>query len=357
MKIINIIVIFILSIVILAGCAKNQDVLDKSETDTPKEVTQEAAVTPTVDESKDKEELPVEKTKIKIAALKGPTSMGMVKMMEDAEKNEAVNDYTFTIAGVADEITASLINGDFDVAAVPCNLASVLYNKTKGEIVLAGVNTLGVLYIIETGDSITSIADLKGKTIYSTGLGTTPQYTLNYLLESNGIDVEKDVQVEYKSEATEVAAILSGAENAIAMLPQPFVTTVMMNNDKVRIALEVSREWDEISEDGSSVVTGVVVVRREFLENNKEAFDAFLEEYKKSADYTNNNIAEAAALIEKYDIFKAAVAEKAIPYCNITMITGDEIKEKVGGYLATLYRQNPKSVGGNLPGEDFYYIK
>jgi NitT/TauT family transport system substrate-binding protein len=281
----------------------------------------------------------------------------MVKVMEDNTTDAAANHYTFTIAGAADEITAGLVKGDFDVAAVPCNLASVLYNKTKGQIKLAGVNTLGVLYIVETGDRIHSVADLKGKTIYSTGLGTTPQYTLNYILSANNIDPEKDVTVEYKTEATEVAALLSDSSDAIAMLPQPYVTTVMMNNDKIRIALDVAKEWDAVSKDGSSVVTGVVVVRSEFLEKNKDAFDAFLKEYEASAAYVNENTEDASALVEKFDIFKAAVIKKAIPYCNITLLEGEDMKTKVNGYLTSLFNQNPQSIGGALPADDFYYMR
>jgi NitT/TauT family transport system substrate-binding protein len=214
-----------------------------------------------------------------------------------------------------------------------------------------------VLYIVETGESITKVEDLKGKTIYSTGLGTTPQFTLNYLLTSHGIDPEKDVTIEYKTEATEVAAILSKADDAIAMLPQPYVTTVMMNNDKVKIALDVAKEWEAISKDGSSVVTGVVVVRSEFLENNKEAVDAFLAEYATSATYVNTNVEEASALVEKFDIFKAAVIRKAMPFCNITFLQGEEMKTKVNGYLTVLYNQNPQAVGGTLPADDFYYMQ
>ena len=296
------------------------------------------------------------KIDINIAALKGPTAMGMISVMEDAEAGNTANNYNFDIFGAADEISTGLAKGEIDIAAVPCNLASVLYNNTQGKIKLAGINTLGVLYIVETGDSIQTIEDLRGKTIYSTGLGTTPQYTLNYLLSSNGIDPDKDVTIEYKSEATEVAALLSQSEDAIAMLPQPYVTTVMMNNDKVRIALDTTKEWEAISTDGISVVTGTVVVRSEFLEKNPKAFDAFMEEYSKSAEFVNSNVEEAAALIEKFDIFKATVAKKAIPYCNITLIQGEEMKEKVSGYLNVLYKQNPKSIGGELPKDDFYYI-
>jgi NitT/TauT family transport system substrate-binding protein len=296
-----------------------------------------------------------DKIEIKIAALKGPTAIGMVKVMEDTAAGTTENNYTFTIAGAADEISTGLVKGEFDIAAVPCNLASVLYNKTEGKIKMAAINTLGVLYIVETGDTIKTVEDLKGKTIYSTGFGTTPQFTLNYLLNSYGIDPEKDVTIVYKTEATEVAAILAETTDAVAMLPQPYVTTVMMNNDKLRIALNVAEEWDAVSTDGSSVVTGVVVVRSEWLENNKEAFDAFLAEYAASTTYVNEQIDEASALVEKFDIFKAAPMKKAIPYCNITLIQGFEMKEKVNGYLNVLFGQNPQSVGGKLPADDFYY--
>lgn len=308
-------------------------------------------------EASDGSKQPVQKTDISVAALKGPTAIGMVKLMEDAKNGTAAGNYQFTIAGAADEITASLLKGDIQIAAVPSNLASVLYNRSKGGIRVAAVNTLGVLYIVETGDTVHSVADLKGKTIYSTGAGTTPEYTLRYLLTEAGLDPDKDVTIEFKSEATEVAALLSQADDAVAMLPQPFVTTVMMNNDKVRIALDVTKEWEAVSENGSSVVTGVVAVNAAFLEENKEAFDAFLEEYDASAKFVNESVEEAAALVESFDIFKAAVAVKAIPLCNVTFIRGDEMKEKLTGYLQTLYDQNPDSVGGAMPGEDFYYME
>lgn len=295
-------------------------------------------------------------TVMRIAALKGPTAIGMVKLMMDSDLSSAAKQYTFSISGTADEISTGLVKGDYDVAALPCNLAAVLYNNTKGKIKLAGINTLGVLYIVETGDTVKSVSDLKGKTIYATGLGTTPQYTLNYVLRANGIDPDKDVTIEYKTEPTEVAAMLAQTDNAIAMLPQPYVTTVLMQNDKLRIALNISDEWDRVSTDGSSVVTGVVVVRSEFLKNHKDAFDEFMKKYTDSVTYVNNNIDAAAQLVENYDIFKAAPIKKAIPNCNITMIQGEDMKKKVSGYLSVLYNQEPKSVGGKLPDEDFYYI-
>jgi NitT/TauT family transport system substrate-binding protein len=356
MKKFGLIIVLLIGILTLSACTAKKEEPVKENTqpeatvavEPTEEAEAEVSPAPTIE--------PVVKTDIKIAALKGPTAIGMVKIMEDAAADTTANHYEFTIAGTADEISAGLLKGDFDIAAIPCNLAAVLFNKTQGKLKLAGINTLGVLYIIETGDGIKTVEDLRGRTIYSTGLGTTPQYTLNYLLSAYGLDPEKDVTIEYKTEATEVAALLSEAEDAVAMLPQPYVTTVMMNNEKVRIALDVAKEWEAVNKDGSSVVTGVVVVRSDFLESNKDAVDAFLTEYTNSAAFVNENIEEASALVEKFDIFKAAVIKKAIPYCNITLIQGEEMKLKVNGYLNALFEQNPKAVGGVLPTEDFYYM-
>ena len=292
------------------------------------------------------------KADVNIAAMKGPTALGMLKLMDDAEKGETANNYNFTIAGAADEITASVIKGDISIAAVPCNLASVLYNKSQGGITMLGINTLGVLYIVETGDTIKTVEDLVGKTIYSTGKGTTPEYTLNWLLKSAGI--EDTVTIEYKSEATEVAAILSQTPNAVAMLPQPYVTTVLSSNENARIALDVTKEWEALNE-GSTVVTGVVIANTAFLKENPDVVNAFMEEYAVSAAYTTGNVEEAAALSEKFDIFKIPVARKAIPYCNIVLIEGEEMKAKATAYLQVLFDQNPASVGGAMPKDDFFY--
>ena len=299
-------------------------------------------------------EAPKEKADVNIAAMKGPTALGMLKMMEDAEAGTTANNYKFTIAGAADEITASIIKGEIPIAAVPCNLASVLYNKSKGGVTMLGINTLGVLYIVETGENIQSVNDLKGKTIYSTGKGTTPEYTLNWLLKSAGMEPGKDVTIEYKSEATEVAAILSQTENAVAMLPQPYVTTVLNNNEKARIALDITKEWEALNA-GSTVVTGVVVANTKYLNENPDVVNAFMEEYVVSAAYTVENVDAAAALSEKFDIFKAPIAKKAIPYCNIVMIEGAEMKSKAQAYLQVLFDQNPAAVGGAMPEDGFFY--
>ncbi|MDE7297530.1 MAG: ABC transporter substrate-binding protein [Lachnospiraceae bacterium] len=300
---------------------------------------------------------PAEKIDIAVAALKGPTAIGMIQVMENAENKETANNYNFTIAGTADELTTGIVKGEIPIAAVPCNLASVLYNRTGGAVQIAAINTISVLYIVETGETIQSAEDLKGRTIYSTGKGTTPEYTLNYLLRAAGIDPEKDVTIEYKSEATEVAAIMAESEDAVAMLPQPYVTVAMTQNEKLRIALDVAAEWEKYTDDGSSVVTGVVLVNKAFASENKAALDAFLDEYAASVQYVTENVEDAAKLVEKFDIVKAAVAAKAIPYCNIVFLEGEEMRTKVDGYLKVLFDQQPSSVGGELPGEDFYYSR
>jgi NitT/TauT family transport system substrate-binding protein len=368
-KLLSLVIILSLCITMVTGCGKsavnnnenkqNTETTAASDTSSDSNTasnTEETSKTPETVDTKTADTSTTDKKDIKVAALKGPTAMGMVKIMDDAQQGKAANNYEFTIAGAADEITAGIISGDYDMAAIPCNLASVLYNKSRGGLKVAGINTLGVLYVVETGNEINNVADLKGKTIYSTGKGTTPEYTLNYLLSSSGIDPAKDVNIEYKSEATEVAAILSQADNAIAVLPQPYVTTVMMNNKKVRIALDITKEWNKVSSNKSTIVTGVIVVNSKFLETNKEAVDTFLSEYDSSVQFVNNNTEEAAALIEKFDILKAAAAQKALPYCNITSIQGEEMKEKISAYLQTLFDQNPDTVGGAMPDDGFYYI-
>ena len=296
-----------------------------------------------------------EKVTVKLAGMKGPTSIGLVGILEKDANGEAKNDYEFTLAGAADEITPLLIQGKLDIAAVPANLASVLYNKTEGKIKLLAVNNLGVLYIVAKGEQVDSVADLKGKTIYATGKGTTPEYTLRNILSKNGIDPDNDVTIEFKAEATEVVAAISSSENAIAMLPQPYVTVACNKVEGLEIVLDLNEEWCRVS-DGN-VVTGVIVVREEFAKQNPEAVTKFLEEYRASISAVNDDAAAAAALVVKHSIFdNEAVIAKAIPKCNITYIAGKELKAPVGSYLSVLFEQNPQSVGGKLPADDFYYI-
>ena len=295
-------------------------------------------------------------TTFRIAGLKGPTTMGMVKLMSDAEAGETHQDYQVTMYGAADEVVPLLVKGDIDLAAIPANLAANLYNQTEGKVQVAAINTLGVLYVVTTGDDVKSVEDLKGKTVYSTGKGTTPEYVLNYILKENGIDPEKDLTVEYKSEATEVAAALQAAdEGAIAVLPQPYVTAAQSQIEGLNVALNLTEEWNKVSTD-SDLGTGVLVASTEFIEQNEAAFEEFLKDYQASIEWVNSNTADAAELVANYGIVaKAPLAQKALPACNITYVDGAEMKTKLSGYLQVLFDQNPKAVGGAMPGDDFYY--
>ena len=331
------------------------------ETAAGAETEAESAEAGTASAETETADIPGEETPVRVMALKGPTAMGMVQLMDSSEAGAVSgNAYTFTIAASADEVTPKLVQGEADIAAVPANLASVLYNNTEGQVQVLAINTLGVLYIVENGESIQSVSDLAGKTIYASGKGSTPEYALNYILSGNGIDPEADVTIEWKSEHSECVAALAADEDGIAMLPQPFVTTAQTQNENLRVALDLTEEWDALQADAespSALLTGVVVVRTAFAAEHPEAVNAFLDSYQESVEYVNANIPEAASLIEKYDIVPAAVAEKALPYCNITFIEGSEMQEKLSGYLNVLFGQNPVSVGGALPAEDFYYSR
>ena len=296
-------------------------------------------------------------TTIRLGGLKGPTSMGMVKLLSDAEEKKSESQIEFTMAGSADELTPKLLKGELDILAVPANLGAILYNNSEGAVEFLAINTLGVIYITEKGgNTVNSWADLKGKTIYATGKGSTPEYALNYLLQQNGLDPATDVTVEWKSEPTEVVAQMATQDQAIAMLPQPFVTGASTQIADLRVALDLTGEWDKL-DNGSQFITAGLIVRREFAEKYPQQLQKFLEEYKASTDYVNQNVEAAAQLVEKYDIVKAPIAQKAIPYCNITYIDGSEMKTALKGYLQVLYDQNPASVGGKLPADDFYYEK
>lgn len=299
-----------------------------------------------------------EPTSIRVGSLKGPTSIGLVELMERAEYDETENDYSFTMEVAADVLLTKMVQKELDIALVPANVASVLYNKTEGEIVAIDINTLGVLYMVTADETITDIQDLKGKTIYLTGKGTTPDYVLQYVLEENNIALN-EVTLEYKAEATEVAAVLATKENAIGLLPQPFVTAATTQNADLQVVFDMNEEWNKLQgEDGSMMVTGVTVVRKEFLEENEEAIQSFLQDHKWSAEYANNNVEEAATLVVKEGIIeKDAIAIKAIPKCNITYIDGVDMKNALSGYLTVLFEKDAKAVGGTLPADDFYYIE
>lgn len=296
---------------------------------------------------------------VNILALKGPTAMGMVSLMNQADQGEVTDEnYNFQIVASPDEVTPAIAQGTADIAAVPANLASVLYQKTDGSVQVLTINTLGVLYLVENGDQIQSISDLRGKTIYASGKGATPEYALNYILKENGLIPGEDVQIEWKSEHTECVAALAEHEDAIALLPQPFVTTAQSKNDSLRVALDLTEEWDNIQKKNggnSSLVTGVTVVRTEFVQEHPEIVEDFMERYQESVTFVNDHVEEAAKLIGNYDIIPEEIAKKALPECNIVYIDGAEMKEKLSGYLEVLEQENPQAVGGALPADEFYY--
>lgn len=297
---------------------------------------------------------PAEKTPVRVAALKGPTGMSMAKLMADSEAKETENDYTFTLAGAPDEIVGKISTGELDIASVPTNLAATLYNKTSGGVQLLSVNALGVLYILDYSGKAQSVADLRGRTLYATGKGATPEYVLSYLLAQNGLDQEKDITVEYKSEHAELATLLIAGEVELAMLPEPFVTNVTGKlAEKQPNVIDLNAAWAEST--GKELTMGGVIVRTDFAKEHPEAVAAFLREYKASVEYTVQNQAEAAKLIEQYDIMAAAVAEKAMPRCGLTFIDGEEMQRSMDAYLQVLFDTNPTSVGGKLPDAAFYY--
>ncbi len=350
----------------LAGCADSPQSAPSGESasdgtqsaSAPSDISSTSSQTPAEVSSSQEEQSAsaAPRTEFRIASLKGPTTMGLVKLMRDAEDGAARHDYTVNMYGTADEIAPQLIQGQLDVALIPCNLASTLYNKMEGGVELLAVNTLGVLYIVTTGEGIESAADLAGKTILTTGKGTTPEYVLDYVLTQNGLVPGEDVTVEYKSEAAEVlAAMQTSSGYPIAMLPQPYVTTAQMQMENLRVALDMTEEWAKVAPD-SQLVTGVAVVRREFAEQNPDALAEFLEDYAASTQYVTEHVDEAAALCASYGIVpKEEIAKKALPACNITCLTGIEMKQAVSGYLRVLYDRNPKAVGGALPDDAFYY--
>lgn len=339
---------------LMAGCAKKK----QESTVTSEQKIETAAETVSEDSSAEAIEPNLEPVDVRVSAMKGPTAMGMVEFMRQADNGEiSSNNFHFELLGAVDEIAPKIAKGEVDIAAVPANLGAVLYNNTEGQVQAMAVNTLGVLYICETGDSIHSVADLKGRTIYAGGKGATPEYALNYILVNHGLQPGTDVTIEWKSEHAECVAALASDQKGIALLPQPFVTAAQAKNDKIRVALDLNDAWDSIQgkDDDSQLLTGIVIVRRQFAEQNPQAVKDFLKRYENSVAYTNENVAEAAALCGSYDIIAEPVAKKAIPECSIVYIDGNDMKRSLAGYLGVLFQQNPKSVGGKLPGNDFYY--
>lgn len=288
-----------------------------------------------------------------VACMTGPTGIGMAKLMADAQANTTANNYTFTVATAATDITGKFLNGEINIASVPTNVAAALYNKSEGKVRMLAVNTYGVLSILEKGNTIKSIADLKGKTVYSTGKGQNPEYILKYILTENGIDPEKDVTLNFVSSEDLVAKLISG-EAEVAMAPEPAATTVMVKNSELNRVISINDEWAKVSD--TKLMMGCIIALDSYVEANPKAVEKFLDEYSASVKFASESIDEAAAYCATYKITASdVIAKKAIPTCNLCFVTGKEMKTNVNGYYNVLFNADPTSIGGKLPADDLYY--
>lgn len=295
------------------------------------------------------------KVTVRLATLKGPTGVGMVHLMQAQAGGTTANDYVTTVSDSPEEIVAKLASGDVDIAAVPTNLGAALYAKTSGGVQMLAVNTLGVLYIVAEGDAVRSVADLSGRTILASGQGSNPEYVLRFLLQANGLDPDADVTLVFKSQHDEVATLMASGEADLALLPEPFVTTVTMKNPKLTVALDLTRQWAAVVTDGSQLMMGGVLARSGFVAKNPAAVKSFLDEYAASVATATADAEATAALCEKFGIIPAAVARQSLPRLNLTFLAGAEMAAGLKGYYQVLYDANPKAVGGELPDSGFYY--
>lgn len=284
-----------------------------------------------------------------VASMKGPTSIGMVQLM-----TSGTEDFNFEMFTEGSEIVPLVVKGEIDIALVPANLAATLYQKTEGGIQVIGINTLGVLEVVAPAAvEIDSFDDLAGKTIYMTGKGTTPESAVRYLTDKYGMD---ELTIEFQSEATAVVSALKANPEAIAILPQPFATVAKVQNEGMELKLNLTDAWADISDDGSSMVTGVTIARKAFIEEHPARLAQFMEEAAASVEFVNANAEEAAVMVESLDIVKAAIGKQAIPRCNTVSITGEEMQSQLSGYLNALFAFDPSMVGGQVPDAEFYYI-
>jgi len=291
-----------------------------------------------------------------VYVLSGPTGIGAANLKELADKEETIGDYNVTVVAQPDEVVAKISKSEADIAAIATNLAAKLYNKTNGGITVLAVNTLGVLNVVTPdGVEVKTLKDLKGKKVYATGQGSNPEYVINYLLEKNNIDKAKDLTLEYKAEGTELLTVWNTDPDAVIIAPQPVATTLTLKSAGAKIAIDLTEEWDKVSSD-SALMMGCIVVRNEFLKENKATVDKFLEEYKASIEKANKDLEGTSKLCESYAIVaNAGIAKKAIPECNLCFIKGKEMKTKLSGYLKVLFNADKTAVGGKLPADEFYY--
>lgn len=293
-------------------------------------------------------------TVVNVYGINGPTGIGLASLMKKADEGNGNLKYNFNLVGDNSEVVAKVTNKEADIAAVATNVASTLYKKTDGNVVVLAVNTLGVLSVVTKGEEITSIADLKGKTIYSTGQGANPEFIITQVFEKNGLKVGEDVKVEFVAQPQELVAKVVGSDKAVAIAPQPVATMITIKDKDAKIVIDMNDEWNKISD--TKLVMGCIIARKDFAEANPDAIKIFLKEYEESIKVVNEDIDTAAALCEEYGIVSpAAAAKKAIPYCNIVFEDGEELKADLSAYLNFLFSKAPATVGGALPKDDFYY--
>ena len=336
-KILALILALVLSLGLIA-CTKNED-------ETPNDNDDD---TVTIDKNLD----------VNVTVLSGTTGMGMAKLISDSKDGKAALKYKFTVVSDATQISAGIIGGSIDIAAVPTNLASTLYKKTNGGVQVLAINTLGVLYLIENGNTVTDIASLKGKTVYVPGQGTNPEYILKYIIEKNGMKVGEDVIFDYTYNSPDaLATAVAGGLASIALLPEPKVTVVKSQNKELRTAIDLTAEWDKVSPVGS-LVQGCIIARKEFVDAHKAEINAFLDEYKASVKYIETDLDNAAECIATAGILpKAQIAKAAIPNCNIIYAEGNDMKTALAKFFEILYSVEPKAIGGEIPADGLYYSR
>ncbi|MCJ7856286.1 ABC transporter substrate-binding protein [Lachnospiraceae bacterium NSJ-143] len=355
-KLIAVAAAVVLSVASFAGCGSSGG-KDKNEPDV---TASGSGIEVTIEPADGNSETAESTEPVNIAMLKGPTAIGAVMLMSTHDNGTAEGNYNFVIDTAPDEVVSKIVSGEVDIAAVPSNSAAAIYNKTEGEVEVMAINTLGTLYLIENGDTINTAADLSGKTINSTGQGAVPEYVLNYLISESGAE---NVSVNFMQTHAELAAAVASGEAENALLPEPFAEVALSKNPDLRVALDIAKNYDEYSqiEKGdmpNTLPMGCVVVRKDYAKENPAKVDLFLEEYKKSIEEVNANVKEAAEYVVSYGIIDdLQVAESAIPKCSIYYIDGEKMKDIMESFLNVMNDANPKSIGGKLPEDDFYYIK
>ena len=316
------------------------------------------AETPTPDENAEETPMPEEPADVKpvnvtIAGLKGPTSIGMIKMIDEKALKSDKYNVEYIQESAPDSLTGKIINGDIQISSVPINLASVLYNKTQGKVQLLAVNTIGNLYIVGTED-ISSVSQLECKTLGMSAKGSTPDFAMNYILKQTGL--EGKTELNYALDHATLAQSVIAEDTRVALLPQPFVTQTTLKNPNVKMLIDLNEAWNDATGGKSELFTGCIIINKEFAENNPEFVDEFLKQYENSVNWVLENQKEASVLTAKHEIMPDAVlVEKALPYCGITFRKAAEAKDSLNSFYQILFDSNPASVGGSMPDDEFYF--